>query len=420
MPYKKLTGVYDDSSTYRYVYKFTVHDPKHILRKLHETGAGTKIANELNRLLKESPMASPMDNLVFTYDGYFQDQNRRIILNFHPSPSSKKDYKDYYTGDVDFRFKDYKILYYIDDALNTVLNDTLPYETIVIPKGTVLFRGINSTAAITSDFAGMLKGEKFCLHENYNVFFYPFPFISNTVATYPYMAIYVTMRDLKLINLVLPSKFNRGHGNAETGGIVACNNIKLGCNNTQGRDYDPCIDYRQVPNDISGMVAIANADANKLKTDRIGKQITQQYGNKYFTTYKDARNIVGVPEFILHPLADKTERTEAIPDFKPWYHANKGNFNYNYLHVMSNDYKPIQDLMDTFMSEGGLDLGDSQPYHLKMNKKNGLFQIVEFSNNHDDLIAPDFSIQTTELIRSPLTGASRSLRRATLRKRKSR
>jgi hypothetical protein len=87
---------------------------------------------------------------------------------------------------------------------------------------------------------------------------------------------------------------------------------------------------------------------------------------------------------------------------------------------MSNDYKPIQDLMDTSMSEGGLDLGDSQPYHLKMNKKNGLFQIVEFSNNHDDLIAPDFSIQTTELIRSPLTGASRSLRRATLRKRKSR
>jgi len=88
---------------------------------------------------------------------------------------------------------------------------------------------------------------------------------------------------------------------------------------------------------------------------------------------------------------------------------------------MDNDFPKIQALMDAFMSEGGLDLGDDHPYHLKMNRKNGMFQIVEFSNNQDDLIAPDFSVQTTDLIRKDIypstTGASRPLRRTTLRRR---
>jgi hypothetical protein len=268
----------------------------------------------------------------------------------------------------------------------------MDYETIVIPKGTLLFRGMNSTATLTSDFAGMLVDDKkFCLNPNYNVFFYPFPFIAATVAAYQYTVIYVTMRDLKLVNLILPSKFNREGRTTKTGGIVSCDTIAGNCG-VSGRSYDPCVDYTKVSGDISGMIAIAKVDADSLN---LNKLLLRSLENKYFTTYKDSRNVVGVPEFILHPRFDKTPQTETISDFKQWYSSNKSKFNYNYLHLMS--YKPldVQVLMDEFMSEGGLDLGDDEPYHLKINNKTGFFQIEEFSNNRSELIAPNLTIKPT-------------------------
>jgi hypothetical protein len=77
-------------------------------------------------------------------------------------------------------------------------------------------------------------------------------------------------------------------------------------------------------------------------------------------------------------------------DFKAWYSSNKSKFNYKYLHVISSTkIKVMQDLMDEFMSERGLDLGDDEPYHIKINKKTGFFQIEEFSDNLSELIAPD-------------------------------
>jgi hypothetical protein len=275
----------------------------------------------------------------------------------------------------------------------------MEYETIVIPKGTVLFRGMHSTETLTSDFAGKFENGKFCIHENYNVFFYPFPFVATVLMEYEYTVIYVTIRDLKLVNLILPSKFNRqiefidtGDEFIEsefttTGGIVRCDKIEDKCG-VRGRYFDPCVDYTKVSGDISGMIAIHKHDAEAL-----GEAFSTEPHRdltKYFATYKDSRNVVGVPELILHPRIDKTERTETIADFKPWYHANKSSFNYNYLHVISStNLKVMKDLMDEFMSEGGLDLGDDNPYHLKVNKKTGFFQIEELSDNRSELIAPN-------------------------------
>jgi hypothetical protein len=91
---------------------------------------------------------------------------------------------------------------------------------------------------------------------------------------------------------------------------------------------------------------------------------------------------------------DKTPRTEKITDFEPWYRANKNTFNYTYLHVMEYDPIKVQALMDEFMSEDGLDLGDDEPYHMKMNKKTGFFQIAEFSTNQPELILPNLGVKS--------------------------
>jgi len=259
---------------------------------------------------------------------------------------------------------------------------------MVIPQGTALFRGSHNTSTLTSDFAGMDDGGKFCLHENYNVFFYPFPFVSGSVSNYTYTTLYVTMRDLKLINLILPSMYNRRDKESGIGGIVRCDNAPMGCGK-KGRQYDPCVDYSKVPKDVSGVIAIAKADAESLKRSEV---IFRNWANKYFATYKDSRELVGVPEIILHPRMDKTPQTETIPDFKPWYRKNKRKFNYNYLRVMSSEPGSVKQMMDAFMSDDGLDFGDIEPYHLKLNKKTGFFQIEEYSHNLSELISPNIAV----------------------------
>jgi hypothetical protein len=250
---------------------------------------------------------------------------------------------------------------------------------------------MHNPATLTADFAGVLVNDKFCLHENYNVFFYPFPFVSSTVGAYAYTVIYVTVCDLKLVNLILPSEFNRQNRQDETGGILSCENTPARCG-VSGRAYDPCVDYTKVSKDISGMLAIAKVDADVLQLHKV---VFRNWANKYFATYKDSRNLVGVPEFVLHPRLDKTPKTETISDFQSWYPANKNKFNYHYLHVMSSEPTGVQRMMDDFMSEDGLDLGDDQPYHLKVNKRTGFFQIEEFSSNKSELISSSSSLKPT-------------------------
>jgi hypothetical protein len=59
---------------------------------------------------------------------------------------------------------------------------------------------------------------------------------------------------------------------------------------------------------------------------------------------------------------------------------------------MSSKSESVQQMMDAFMSDDGLDLGDIEPYHVKVNKKTGFFQIEEFSHNLSELIAPNLSL----------------------------
>jgi hypothetical protein len=333
-------------------------------------------------------------------------------------------------------------------ALDTrIANGSVQTKTVVIPKGTLLFRGISDMVDLVSAFAGLRVKSKslpnYCLGIEHRVYFYPYPFVANLVSQYKHIILFVTTRDITLINLMHPDGYTyHNHGPALRDCQIP------GCHRSQN-SFEYCINYDLVPNTVTGVVGLHGQDTfNSIKN---GFKY-RPYLNKYYTTFVDGIDMVGVPEFILNPRQfpnvkelikgdtiyphppdydaihgkgawDRImNRREQIDDFKTWYAANKSDLNYNYLHVMDNDFPKIQGLMDDFMSEGGLDLGDEQPYHLKMNKKNGLFQIVEFSNNHEDLIAPDFSIQTTDFIRKdrgPLpvpSGASRRPR--TLRKRR--
>ena len=252
------------------------------------------------------------------------------------------------------------------------------YETMILPRGTLLFRGINSVKDLVSDYAGILEEEDiqvFCLNQNYNVFFYPYPFIADTVAKYNIIGFFVTTRDLTILKLVSPSKFSRNDRYQNKGGIISCDKVPEACG-AEGREYDPCIDFSKVPKDVSGMVAIAGQDARTL--DR-SKSLYRSYFNKYFTTFKDSKNRVGVPEIILHPRLDKKERTEQILDFEPWYKKNSKDLNFQHLKLLTNTKLEIETTIDDLLSDEGADM-QGTIYHAKINKQTGFFQIVELSD----------------------------------------
>jgi hypothetical protein len=272
--------------------------------------------------------------------------------------------------------------------------ETALYETTIIPRGTILFRGMNSTESLTSDFAGVkVEGSKamFCLTDYHNVFFYPFPFVANAVAPYTYIAVYVVMYDIKLINLILPSKYNRADRDRNVGGVTSCSSISnMGCN-LSGHEYDPCVDYKVVPKgSVAGMIAIAKADARSLMAMR---PEFIKFANIHFATYKDSRGLIGVPELILHPTARTGpqrrkgggERRRAILDFGTWYDNNRNSFNYNYLRILPNQTDAIYDYMNT-LRKGGV----------MMNKRTGFFQISRLSGDSPDLIPPDLSLKGSE------------------------
>ena len=251
-------------------------------------------------------------------------------------------------------------------------------ETIILPRGTLLFRGVVSPSKMVSDYTGILSGkDTYCLSKNFNVFFYPYPFVANTVGdfSYNYIIIYFTQRDLKLINLVSPSKFSREDRNHDRGGITSCNSLPAECGVT-GFAYDPCVDYSKAPGDIAGMVAIAQQDAGVLN---MYKYEYQPYFNKYFTTFKDNRGLVGVPEIILHPRFIDKQKNEKIPDFSKWYESNKKDLNYLFLHKVENEIEDLEDFMKKITSTSGIVI-DGKTYHVKVNKQTSFFQIVEASD----------------------------------------
>jgi hypothetical protein len=273
------------------------------------------------------------------------------------------------------------------------------YYTITIPKGTLLFRSTNSVSDLAKDFAGLPQpGNSYCLFPNFNVFFYPYPFVSESVKKYDYTCVFVLKHDVKLINLIQPSPYTRKDRLEGKGGIVSCDKVDFkGCT-TYGKVYDPCINFEKVKDkDIVGMIAIAHEDAKTLKklltdmsnnnnnNNNNNNKMTKRahrdiYYNTYYKLYKDARHLIGVPEIILYPRREIIHEnyTETIEEFSDWVIDNVDSFNYSLFHMVKGSDE-LQILMESLMSEEGFDLFDEN-YKVAINKETGFFQLLNFTD----------------------------------------
>jgi len=189
-------------------------------------------------------------------------------------------------------------------------NTKLPLK--LIPKGTILFR---ITESSDNDLRGVpLTDGTRCLTPNFNVFFFPNPFMwkmalekwSKKEFANALMCIYVLIKDVKVLSLVDPSKYARTTKNKSGTFITKCSKVSQGCLPKKGNSYDPCFSKTLIQKfpDIVGMQAVSFMDG--LKTQRYltrNKHKTQKI-KKYIHFAEDSAKFhPSPPELILHPLS---------------------------------------------------------------------------------------------------------------------
>jgi hypothetical protein len=180
--------------------------------------------------------------------------------------------------------------------------------TMILPKGTLLFR--DSTKSYNKEeIRGIPRNwdDTPFMYPEFNVFFYPYPFVAENFINTKYIHVFELLRDVEVLMGVAPSKntrYNRIEGKSKY--LTSCIEIDTGNSDFSGQPYDPCFvrDFSQQYPTLNGMFVLASDDA-KL---HIRNQLGQRYWSKYRTNFIDDRTLhdrvvseVGVPEIILHP-----------------------------------------------------------------------------------------------------------------------
>ena len=194
------------------------------------------------------------------------------------------------------------------------------YHTITIPKGTVLFRGINIEDSkryhtIFNDLIGYQGDKYFSISSIMNVFFYPVPYISDSVNIYNLHVMYITQYDIEVLLMIKPSEITRAnkYKNSKYEDVITtCSNIseKDNCGFNMS-NIDPCFTDLIINNypHIDGYITIAEQDASMFK--RKYKNIIEKYKNTEKASHilpgivANSREIQSIPEIVLHPLRFK-------------------------------------------------------------------------------------------------------------------
>jgi len=187
------------------------------------------------------------------------------------------------------------------------------FETLLIPKGALLFRGLrfedhNDYHSLFHDLIGYKKDKYYSISPTMNVFFYPVPFASDAVNIYDIHVIYVTQYDIELFLLVKPSYHSRAnarYSNDLYKIINTCSAIsKTDMCGLEMSDNDPCFTEEFIKRypQIDGYIAIAEQDASLFF--RKYKDLVEQQLAQYVlpSIVSNSREQLGIPEIVLYPL----------------------------------------------------------------------------------------------------------------------
>jgi hypothetical protein len=238
--------------------------------------------------------------------------------------------------------------------IHTITAESIPYTKasggtaridvplVEIPAGTILFRGLQlpnpkkdeDPRLFVRDWLGYPMGERFCMTPTHNTFFYTSPFVpfgAHTVGEwFNAIMVYQTVKTLKLVCMIGPSKWVRGGKEIKaldgTAPIQRCDKFDYSClpdkqskeakKEKEMKAWDNCIrpEFAQEKG-VAGWMAIADFDsldnfkeALKGKDTTMGKYIIELESrlpgkgiDLLTSTYTDESNHRGFPEIVLFP-----------------------------------------------------------------------------------------------------------------------
>jgi len=224
-----------------------------------------------------------------------------------------------------------------------------PILTTILPKGTLLFRGVKDSK---SDFAGIpQKDGSYKLTPYHNVFFYPYPFVAdldrahyNDFSHYNNtVEVYETLHPIQIVSLITPSRYTRA-ARMQNQFLTNCNKVFK-----EGRDYDPCFtkDFLHTFPMILGMEAVGRDDGLRFKAAYKDLPEKEKKYIHWSTNTRKETPTTSIKEYILYPLQKRY--TTIINDVDAWRKDKKDEFNYRHLTSLSREdhNKEIHEFMET-------------------------------------------------------------------------
>lgn len=229
------------------------------------------------------------------------------------------------------------------------------FQSITIPKGTILFRGIHfenedEYLSIFNDFIGFSTGKYFSIDPNMNVFFYPVPYVSDSVKIYDIHVMYVTQYDIELLLLIKPADISRENKENDSYKHILTTCINLSKQNKCGHDMsktDPCFTdalLKRFPQ-IDGYIAIAEQDASLFTQKYKDMIIRHDEINKVKqilpSILSNSRGIIGIPEIVIHPLRFRyndcyliTEKFYSLERVVKYCINNRAHYNFSHYYIL--------------------------------------------------------------------------------------
>ncbi len=262
--------------------------------------------------------------------------------------------------------------------LSTRIFKNYEVNTIILPKGTLLFRGFGNEKKIIQDFIGFNPdGKKYnYLFTNHNTFFYPYPYVSENVVFSGVICMYVLTEDITIISELYPSRNKRSDMDLDLY-TTRCSKINF-TKNLKGLSYDPCLteDFITENLDIKGQICLFDIDLraqNEINIEKIPFL-------KYRRNFMDSANVVGIPELILHPLKErnlkpiKMKKQEATYE---WLSNNIDKYIYEplYIEKYEGDKKKIGIIDELLKPEGATISGKN--FHMTIDPMTSFYIIYE-------------------------------------------
>lgn len=254
----------------------------------------------------------------------------------------------------------------------------------ILKKGTVMFRGL-STPNLESDFLGPFKDGKFYCYPNFYVYFYPYPFVSDTIYDFKHMVMYYLTTDVEVVLGVLPS-MNMRVDRYKDKYLYTCSERELS-SEFKGRDYDACFDEKflsKYPSN-SGMVTISPTDGKAHVDFYLSSRYIQV--SKFFHFNQTNEGDIGVTEFMLHPLRKRNSKEIVIESENPYDYISKNENLYNYKPFYTTQHKQFSadqlytDVMKMLSPEGFV--LDGNLCHLTIDPQTKFMMYYEESNKKD-------------------------------------